>query len=198
LSDLPIILLTFAQFHDDNEDGLGPVVASESYGYPGIMKFRMKQKHFKGVHKDTKLLTQAPPRPGCQAYDLRKERWDEITGRIDAARAVQGSGNYKRRKSTGNPQEDDDSDHEDDGEDANPNVNEVRLKIATELGLVPAKSPKRKIGSLQDVDGEAKEVRLEKNDNRQNAPVILELHLNHGDIVIMASEDLQEYYEVRQ
>jgi len=161
------------------------------------MKFRMKQKHFKGIHKDTNLLTQAHPRPGCKAYDLRKEKWQEITARIEAAREVQGSGNYKRRKSTGKLQEDDDSDREDDGEDSNPNVNEVRLKIAAELGLVAAKSSKWKISSLQDGDDEAEEVHQEKTtDNRQNAPVILELHLNHGDIVIMASEDLQEYYEV--
>ncbi|KAF2103765.1 hypothetical protein NA57DRAFT_29427, partial [Rhizodiscina lignyota] len=74
-------------YHDDGEAGLGPTIATESYGAPGEMRLRMKAIHWNGVSKEGNLLM-AEPKPGCKNYDRRLEMWKELealkgAGRVD-------------------------------------------------------------------------------------------------------------------
>lgn len=73
-------------YHDDGEKGLGPTIATESYGAPGTMCVRMKVKHFLGVSKGGKLLDYEPM-PGCKRYKRRKEMWDELQAMRSAGRS---------------------------------------------------------------------------------------------------------------
>ena len=64
-------------YHDDGEKGLGPTIATESYGAPGVMCVRMKAKHFLGFSKGGKLVN-FEPMPGCTQYERRKEMSGEL------------------------------------------------------------------------------------------------------------------------
>ncbi|KAF2688391.1 hypothetical protein K458DRAFT_484466 [Lentithecium fluviatile CBS 122367] len=57
-------------YHDDGEFGLGPSIATLRLGAPGIMKLRMKQKHYTGM-SGSKILTEDRPIPGCMRYEER-------------------------------------------------------------------------------------------------------------------------------
>ncbi|KAH7091369.1 hypothetical protein FB567DRAFT_437105 [Paraphoma chrysanthemicola] len=59
-------------YHDDGEFGLGPTIATLSLGAPGTMRIRMKARHYNGS-SNAGVYDDAPPLPGCQKYDQRKE-----------------------------------------------------------------------------------------------------------------------------
>jgi hypothetical protein len=77
-------------YHDDGETGLGPTIATLSLGAPGIMKIRMKAKHFAGV-SSTGILTDAPPIPGCDQYAARLAKQSSL----EALKATDKNGAYK-------------------------------------------------------------------------------------------------------
>ncbi|OCL08535.1 hypothetical protein AOQ84DRAFT_340204 [Glonium stellatum] len=64
-------------YHDDGEFGLGPTIATLSLGAPGIMRLRLKAKHYHGISKNGNY-TEAAPLPGSIKYDARKATHDNI------------------------------------------------------------------------------------------------------------------------
>jgi alkylated DNA repair dioxygenase AlkB len=57
-------------YHDDGEDGLGPTIATLSLGAPGVMRIRMKARHYHGA-SSAGMYDEARPLPGCQQYEAR-------------------------------------------------------------------------------------------------------------------------------
>ena len=174
-------------FHDDGEEGLGPVVATLSLGCPGWMKIRMKDQHFLGYNKSShsKAYFDFPPKPGCHKYEIRKEMYEEMHARIKTARQNSGN-NVARRKSKTNRESEGDGS----GEAESLNVAEVQKQIALELGLVSRKRRREDDGKeMAEKSGGKERVRKE-------APSLLNMRLNHGDIIVMAGDEMQQYYEV--
>jgi hypothetical protein len=64
-------------YHDDGEMGLGPTIATLSLGAPGVMKLRMKPKHYYGA-SPSGIITQEPPILGCLAYESRRAAQQSI------------------------------------------------------------------------------------------------------------------------
>ena len=178
-------------FHDDGEEGLGPVVATLSLGYPGWMKIRMKDQHFLGYIKNSnsKAYFDFPPKPGCNKYEIRKEKYAEMHARVEAARQNSGSNNARRKSKTKRESEGGRLE-----EAENLNVIEVQKQIALELGLV---NKKRQREDDEDDGGEATAENSGRKERvRKEAPLLLNMRLNHGDIIVMAGEEMQQYYEV--
>jgi hypothetical protein len=75
--------------------GLGPIVATLSHGYPGWMKIRMKDQHFLGYIRgsNSKAYFDFLPKPGCNKYEIRKEKYEEMHARIEAASQSSGRRN---------------------------------------------------------------------------------------------------------
>lgn len=64
-------------YHDDGEYGLGPTIATWSLGASGTMRIRLKAKHHLGMSKSG-VYTDALPLPGCNAYEARIAKVDEL------------------------------------------------------------------------------------------------------------------------
>ena len=64
-------------YHDDGEFGLGPTIATLSLGAPGTMRIRLKAKHHLGV-STSGVYTDALPLPGCNKYEERTARVNEL------------------------------------------------------------------------------------------------------------------------
>lgn len=62
-----------SQYHDDGETGLGPTVATFSLGGNASMKFRMKDRYYKGHSKTGQVYPNDPVLPGCF---MEKDRHD--------------------------------------------------------------------------------------------------------------------------
>ncbi|KAL5456240.1 hypothetical protein PMIN06_004039 [Paraphaeosphaeria minitans] len=79
-------------FHDDGEQGVGPVIGTLSIGDTGKMQVRMKGTRYFGVSRSGVYDHKYPPIPGCLKYKERLARHDQIVR--DAPEKFKDKQNY--------------------------------------------------------------------------------------------------------
>ena len=158
------------QYHDDGETGLGPTVATYSLGAPAAMRFRLKGQYYTGVRMKRRNGKEHDEESDADEGDADAEGGTRVVKAKTTAKDKQKAMFFL-------------------AEEPLPNTLDFEARKAafeSLAGLTPEERDKRCWEIPHELGLKFK----------KGSPALLNIHLAHGDKVIMHGEAIQKYFEV--